>query len=73
MLHVDYHNLEMNTMRPRQNGRHFADDIFKWIFLIMNEMVSGLFEFSLKFVLNQQPASFSSDNGLELKNILTNT
>ena len=21
----------LNTLRPRQNGRHFADDIFKWI------------------------------------------
>ena len=22
-----------NTLRPRQNGRHFPNDIFKWIFL----------------------------------------
>ena len=27
----------LNTLRPRQNGRHFADDIFKRIF--MNENV----------------------------------
>ena len=27
----------INTLRPRQNGRHFADDIFKCIFL--NEIV----------------------------------
>ena len=25
-----------NTLRPRQNGRHFPDDIFKWIFLNEN-------------------------------------
>ena len=24
----------INTLRPRQNGRRFADDVFKWIFLI---------------------------------------
>ena len=23
----------VDTLRPRQNGRHFADDIFKYIFL----------------------------------------
>ena len=37
-----------NTLRPRQNGRHFADDIFKWIFL--NENVWIPIEISLKFV-----------------------
>ena len=26
----------VNTLRPRQNGRHFADDIFKCIFLNEN-------------------------------------
>ena len=30
----------VNTLRPRQNGRHFADDIFKWM---------KMFEFQLKF------------------------
>ena len=35
-------------MRPRQNGRHFADDIFKCIFL--NENVWIPIEISLKFV-----------------------
>ena len=25
-----------NTMRPEQNGRHFADDIFKYILLKEN-------------------------------------
>ena len=28
-----------NTLRPRQNGRHFADDIFKCIFLIENAWI----------------------------------
>ena len=27
----------VNTLRPRQNGRHLPDDIFKYIFL--NEIV----------------------------------
>ena len=37
-----------NALRPRQNGRHFADDIFKWIFL--NENVWIPIKISLKFV-----------------------
>ena len=37
-----------NTLRPRQNGRHFADDIFKCIFL--NEYVWIPNKISLKFV-----------------------
>ena len=36
----------MNTFRPRQNGRYFADDIFKYIFL--NENVWMLIKISLK-------------------------
>ena len=35
------------TLRPRQNGRHFADDIFDCIFL--NESVWIPIEISLKF------------------------
>ena len=38
----------VNTLRPRQNGRHFPDDILEWIFL--NENVWILIEISLKFV-----------------------
>ena len=38
----------INTLRPIQNGRHFADDIFKCIFL--NEKVSIAIKISLKFV-----------------------
>ena len=38
----------LNTLRPRQNGRHFPDDIFKWIFL--NENASILIKISPMFV-----------------------
>ena len=48
----------LNTLGPRQNGRHFADDIFKCIFV--NENVWILIEISLKFVpkglINSIPA-----------------
>ena len=47
-----------NTLRPRQNGRHFADDIFKRIFL--NENIWIPMKISLKFVpkgsINNIPA-----------------
>ena len=47
-----------NTLRPRQNGRHLADDIFKWIFLNENIWIS--LKISLKFVpevrINNIPA-----------------
>ena len=39
---------QVNTLRPRQNGRHFADDIFKRIFL--NENIWIPMKISLKFV-----------------------
>ena len=49
-----------NTLRPRQNGRHFADDIFKRI--LFNENVWILIKISLKFVpkgpINKIPALF---------------
>ena len=37
-----------NTLRPRQNGRHIPDGIFKWIFLNENFWLS--INISLKFV-----------------------
>ena len=40
----------LNTLRPRQHGRHFPDDIFKYIFL--NDDVWIFIEISLKFVPN---------------------
>ena len=39
---------QLNTLRPRQNGRHFADDIFEYIFL--NQNVSISMKISLNFV-----------------------
>ena len=38
----------INTLRPRQDGRHFPDDIFKWIFLNGNVWIA--IKISLKFV-----------------------
>ena len=47
-----------NTLRPNQNGRHFADDIFKCIFLNENAWISS--KISLKIVpkgpINKIPA-----------------
>ena len=51
-------NYMVNTLRPSHNRRHFADDIFKCIFL--NENVWILIKISLKFVpkglINNIPA-----------------
>ena len=48
----------VNTLRPRQNGRHFTDGIFKCIFL--NENAWILIKISMKFVpkgpINNIPA-----------------
>ena len=33
-------NDPFNTLRPRQNGQHFPDDIFKCIFLNENVLIS---------------------------------
>ena len=48
----------INTLRPRQNGRHFADDIFKCIFL--NENVWIPIKIWMKFLpkgpINNIPA-----------------
>ena len=42
------YRLGLNTLRPRQNGRHFPDDIFNYIFLNENIWIS--IKISLKFV-----------------------
>ena len=50
-LHTSPHHMLpslINTLRPRQNGRHFADDVFRCIFL--NENIWILLKISLKFV-----------------------
>ena len=41
-------DLIVNTLRPRQNGCHFADDIFKYIFLNENGWI--VVKISLQFV-----------------------
>ena len=48
-VEVNYTLPVVNTLRPRQNGCHFPDDIFKCIFL--NETVWISIQISLKFVL----------------------
>ena len=54
---VTPHNI-VNRLRPRQNGRHFADDIFKCSFF--NENLWIPIKISLKFVprgpINNNPA-----------------
>ena len=47
---VTFDSPSLNTLRPRQNGRHFADDIFNFIFL--NENIWIPIKISLKFVPN---------------------
>ena len=48
MPSISIYYFQINTLRPRQNGHHFADDILKCIFLIENVWIP--FEISLKFV-----------------------
>ena len=52
----------INTSRRRQDGRLFADDIFKFIFF--NENVKKLIHISLRFVLW---CSFDDKSSLVLK------
>ena len=58
ILWKDVYGRWHNTLRPRQNVRHFPDDIFKCIFLNENIWIS--IKFSLKFVpkgpINNIPA-----------------
>ena len=45
-LYMCYHKIlgiddyMVNTLRPRQNGRHFTNDFLKWIFLNENVWIS---------------------------------
>ena len=48
----------VNTLRPRQNGCHFADNTFKGIFL--NENVGIFIKISLKFVPKGQIDNIST-------------
>ena len=53
-----YQSINVNTLRPRRNEQHFADDIFKRIFFNENVWIS--IKISLKFVpkgqINNIPA-----------------
>ena len=51
----------LNTLRPRQNGCHFADDIFKCI--LLNEIVLNFPKF-YSHESNCQYGSIGSDNSL---------
>ena len=55
---MDKGNTPLNTLRTRQNGRRFADDTFKRVFLNENAVIS--IEISMKFVpkgpINNNPA-----------------
>ena len=58
VFQVKINTTRVNTLRPKQNGRRFADDTFKRIFL--NENVRISIKISLKFVpkgpINNIPA-----------------
>ena len=65
----------LNTLRPRRNGQHFADNIFKrilfnenlWISIkieIQRFSLNKIREILLTFVPNLQYSSLGSDNGL---------
>ena len=51
-----HNHVHINTLRPRQNGRHFADNIFKCIFLNENVWIS--IKISQKFI----PTDLISNN-----------
>ena len=58
LLPVLRHQLPLNTLMPRQNGRNFADDTSKPIFLIENIRISIMItlKFDPKIPINDIPA-----------------
>ena len=46
------HDVNINELKPIQNGRHFVDGIFRWIFL--NEKVCILIQISQKCVYEKK-------------------
>ena len=54
VLCCDLFLVELTNLSPEQNGHHFADDIFKCIF--MNENLCILIQISLNFVPNKLQA-----------------
>ena len=55
MSAISFQPLCINTLRPRQNGRHFADDTFQYIFLNENFGKNSL-KFVPKGPINNIPA-----------------
>ena len=55
----------LNTLKPRQNARHFPDDIFKWIFLNVNgwNLIKLSFRCVCCGIINQYH-SIGADDGL---------
>ena len=47
-IYFSYRQFRINIFRPRKEGRHFADGIFKYIFLNENQHIS--IKISQKFV-----------------------
>ena len=58
LINYERKPFSLNTLRPRQNGRHFADDTFKHIFL--NENVRISIKISLKFKFKVQSSLYCS-------------
>ena len=56
LSHSTKHDILFNSVRPRRNRRHFADDIFKCIFLKENVWIP--LKLSLKFVPNVRITKF---------------
>ena len=56
--------IAIDSLRPRQNRHHFAEPIFKCIFLNENIMILIKIDLSLFQESNKQYFSISSDNGL---------
>ena len=61
-LRSNHPHSNINILRSRQNGRRFADDVFKCIFLNKNVRIS--LKISLRFVTKVPIDSIGSDNGL---------
>ena len=54
-------DIRFNTLRPRQNGHQFPDDIFKCIFLNENEQIS------ITISVNVVPLGTSDDKYIDIE------
>ena len=63
-MHIDELYCLFNALRLKQNGRHLADNILKWVFLYKNVWIST--NISLKSIPNGQ-----SNNNPELIQIMS--